>query len=207
LIPEQFAEYIYYILVNTLMDTLLYIATITSFFQVEISHKTLVVLDIDETILQFPGIHENWWHKKHKYYSDLIGGGAYDHKTVNSLVYNDWLSYVTEINPTHTDERGLFNLFERVKESNSHIIFLTARFKDTKELTYSHLKHLGISGIPVHFTSMEPKGDHLNRIIDDKYSHVKNIVFVDDMDHNLHSVGTIVIKNVKRFKFVDERIK
>ena len=178
---------------------------ITSFFQVDVSHNTLVVLDIDETILQFPEIHEKWWHRKHKYYSDLIG--THDHKTINSLAYSDWLNYVTETNPVHTDKTGLFDLFERIKKSNSHVIFLTARFDDTEELTYSHLKYLGISEIPVHFTSMGPKGVHLNKIIDDKYLHVENVVFVDDMDHNLHNVGTIVTKNVKRFKFVDERIK
>ncbi len=118
------------------MDIVLYTATITSFLQIEILPKTLVVLDIDETILQFPEIHELWWRERRDYYKNI---GHDDPKIINTLTYNEWLDHVTETTPRHTDKDGLFDPLAKIIETYSHIIFLTARFGTTDELTQSHL--------------------------------------------------------------------
>jgi hypothetical protein len=180
------------------MDVLV-CATITSFFQVDIVDKTLVVLDIDETVLQFPEIHENWWSDRRRHYENIFGS---DFKGVDKMAYVEWLEHVKTTKPHHTDKDGLVDLFDRIKQTNSHVIFLTARHNHSEELTKNHLEHLGIENIPIYFTCNNSKGEHLNKIINESYSHVENVVFVDDMNHNIHDVCETLQDNVKCFKFV-----
>lgn len=185
------------------MNLLAYIA-ITSFFQVNIPYNSLVVLDIDETTLQFPNIHELWWKERHVHYKRINGND--DLEMADNQAYNEWLEYVKITDPMHTDKHGLFDLFQRVQETNSDIIFLTARFSHAEELTVKHLKHLGIEDIPIYFTSKEPKGYHLDNIVNNDYLHKENIIVIDDMNHNLHSIKNTLKDKVQCFKFVDTRI-
>ena len=39
---------------------------ITNYDQITILHKSLVILDIDETILKFDGINYEWWENEKK---------------------------------------------------------------------------------------------------------------------------------------------
>ena len=176
---------------------------ITSFAQIDLTNKSLIVVDIDETVLQYPSIGEKWWKNKKEFYKT-----KYDHETANNFAYEDWLKYIEITEPLHTDYIGLEHLFTKVYNTNSDIIFLTARHKNIDYITKNHMEQIGIKNIPIYYTGGKSKGTHLNKIYSEKYNYHNNIIFIDDMEHNINSVkqinyttNTNSTVNVKCYKF------
>lgn len=187
--------------------TAIMLVGITSFNQINITKKSLIVLDIDETTLQFPLINEKWWKTTIAYYKTIYNC---NHDTANGHAYQDWLRHVTETNPSHTDSVGLNQLFTKAYKTDSDIIFLTARFPDTIHITKNHIDYLGITDIPIWFTGGESKGKHLKTIHTNIFNHHDNIILVDDMDHNLHSVKNTIFDNdanVYCYKFLHDVVR
>lgn len=143
--------------------------------------NSLVVLDIDETFLRFPTINEKWW-------SDLLKtlGSKYGPETTHILAKKEWQRKVTEESPVQTDIVGFRALNEKIRETGSNLIFLTARLESIAPLTRRHLVDCGVSGdIEVHYTS--GKGETLRQIIN-RNTNYSEVIFVDDKLSNIYDV-------------------
>jgi len=147
----------------------------------ELDVRTLLVLDIDETLLWFPKVNREWW-------IDLLAKLAAKHPPdrVQALAQEEWLRVVTEENPVQTDVEGFRELNRRVRATNSQLVFLTARLESFSYLTRKHLNYCGVSqDTVIHYSSS--KGATLRAILA-KYPGFKRVVFVDDKVSNIEDV-------------------
>ena len=150
---------------------------IKNYNEIEILNNSLVILDLDETIIRYPYITHLWWENTKKAY-ELI-----DIKTADDRAYQDWLYIINKYNPTLLDEYQFTNLIKRIKNTNSHFIIVTARNIKLKNITINHLKSCGISCDV--FYSLD-KGIMINAI---KQNYVYNhIIFVDDNKKYINQV-------------------
>jgi hypothetical protein len=150
---------------------------IKNYDTIDIPHNSLIVFDLDETIIQFPYITKQWWENTKKAY-ELI-----DVKTADERSYSDWLYIVNTYNPSLLDITEFNKFLMRIKETNSHFIIVTARNIKLKELTQKHLKIVGIN-CDVYYSL--DKGIMINAI---KKNYVYNhIIFVDDNPKYINQV-------------------
>ena len=146
---------------------------IRNYDEIDILQNSLVILDIDETIITYSPITPTWWNDMKKLYTD-------DH------AYNEWVHIISKHIPYLLDEPEFFKLIERVKNTNSKLIFLTARNKKFTELTIQQLIYckIPISDGDVFFS--DKKGLTVYEI-KRKYNR-KHIIFVDDKLSNVIDV-------------------
>ena len=158
---------------------------VDTFSKVEITTKTLVLLDIDETILFYDNIDETWWDKTIDYH---VHTQKCDLATASRLATDDWFRYIKENLPKHTDKVGFETLMRAIKETHSDLLFITARNRDYKQITNEHFTHLGLQHLEehVHYLGGEPKGEYIKQNIDT--SAYERIVFIDDLVRNIASV-------------------
>ncbi len=160
------------------------IIPITSFNQIELISKSLLVFDIDETILSFEDIDEGWWKKTFsKYYNQ-----TQDYDLADELSLKEWISYIEKAKPQLLDEVNFINLLNSARELECEIIMLTARRKFLFDVTISHLTHcnIDIDSESIYFN--KDKGQELYDIVTKKYPTVTNIIFIDDVMSNLEDV-------------------
>jgi hypothetical protein len=169
--------------VDKLLNNLNYIQ-ITCFSKIIIPNDTLIVLDIDYTILIC---------KTYKMYECT--------DTLDSLDYNNLVTFGI---PTHTNKETLFNLITESKTKNCEIICLTARNEITKTFTHNQLSYIGLD-FPVYYCNGMNKGVILQKILNEKYSNYKNIIFVDDKIKNLFDVYSELNKNVQCYNYRIEK--
>jgi hypothetical protein len=142
---------------------------IKNYYEIDIPNNSLVILDLDETIIRFPYITKHWWENTKKAY-ELI-----DIKTADSRAYSDWFYIVNTYNPRLLDITEFNNLLMRIKETDSNFIIVTARNIQLKELTQKHLEEINIR-CDVYYSL--DKGVMINAI---KQNYIYNhIIFVDD---------------------------
>jgi hypothetical protein len=158
--------------------------TIKSFHEIQFTPKTLYVLDFDDTIAKFDGIHNNWWTERFEFHYEAHScfGKA------EELSLYEWKEKVELIEPVHVDEGGLNYLIEHCSESGSHFVILTARNKVLKDMTNEHLnKLLPDHNIDVIYCSFENKGLMMEKYIEKELSEheFEHIVFIDDKEYNL----------------------
>lgn len=177
---------------------------INTFYKVEIKSNTLVLCDIDETLLFYDEINSEWWKKKIDYY---INVNKCDSSNANRLALNEWAEHIKENYPKHTDKSGFENLLINVKDSKSKLIFITARYPDVKQITEDHFNYLGLksSEYEVHYLGGSSKGQYIKNIDTDNYD---NIIFIDDLDHNITSVNEAFPNNNKLtiYKFIMKEV-
>ena len=158
---------------------------IGTFRDLDVRPKSLVLLDIDETILFYENINERWWKEKVDYHVQLRkcdGPEAITHAA------EDWFEHIQAHLPKPTDAVGLDDLLDRIRRTNSELRFITARNPKYKHITELHLSHLGLGGLSgsVCYLGGASKGKYiLNNIDTDKYD---SIMFIDDLEHNIASV-------------------
>lgn len=101
----------------------------------------------------------------------------------------------------HTDKDGLFNLLKKVEKHKTDLLFLTARHYDSDSYTKDDFKELGLpDNLIVVYCALLDKGYCLKKILDENPKLNKtNIIFIDDMDHNLHAVKSLGNANCFRF--------
>lgn len=147
--------------------------------------KSLLVLDIDDTILKHPEITYKWWKNTFDYYYN--NHNDYDLAEQQSLKL--WEDHISENLPVHTNEYELNQLLLKCKELNIRVICLTARNNHLEKVTLQHLKHLNIQIDEIYYNNN--KGDFLksfcleNNIIG-KDAH---IFFIDDLKSNIDDVN------------------
>jgi hypothetical protein len=157
--------------------------TISSFNQVEVSNdlKTLILCDIDDTILHFPDCDtfcENLikeFRTKHEEYEDEL-------KKMKNY-------YKKIMRPTHTDYDGFDSM---IKKLNGKLMFLTSRNLEGNIWTKNQLKQIGLlpDDFEIHYTGEKiSKGEYIERYID--LSGWENVIFIDDYDSYIKSVKDI----------------
>ena len=153
---------------------------ISNYDEIKVLNKSLVCIDLDETIIRFPGINQSWWENRKKAY-DLI-----DDLTSDQMAYKDWLNIIHTNTPKILDEIQFNKLMERVKITGSKIVIITARNNRLEELTIKHLLDCNINISDVFYSNK--KGDMVNQI---KRLHNGPIIFIDDIIRNINDVKNI----------------
>lgn len=151
---------------------------IYSFKNIEIKENTLVICDIDNTILHFPNCI-----KKIK---EIIKSISDDDDIELPYLLN---MYKLTNKPEPTDFIGFSNLLNKLENNNGKLIFLTARTEQPHEPTKKHLNTIGIDSnkFEIYYTNNKiTKGEFIKNNID--LSNWSNIIFIDDFETNINSV-------------------
>ena len=156
--------------------------TITNYCQINIIKDALIVLDIDETILKFKDINQEWWVVNYNEHYKL-----YDIKTARELVLNKWIEIISCTQPKILDESKFNKLLNKASLLNCKIVFLTARDPILSQITKQNLNSCNITINPNDIYYSKTKGTELMRILN-KYPLIKDIIFVDDVIYNLENV-------------------
>lgn len=162
---------------------------IKNYNEIVVPDNTLVVLDIDETIIKFNGLHNTWVSELRKYY-ELF----HEKKKADQMALNEWINIISTEKPELLDEELFLDLVDRVKKSNSDLILLTARNKELCDVTIKNLKdcNLDIDSNDIYYSW--PKGNKLVEVYNNKYVG-KNVIFVDDKLDNLEDVEKSLKEN------------
>ena len=170
--------------------------TVKSFKDIPVERNTLVLCDIDDTVIVFEKLGKKWWRERFDDYYERNG----DYDFSEKAVLKEWIHQIHKEKPVHVDKEGFDDFVERINDSGSTLVFITARTSDLYCLTLHHLKQLGITPkTDVHYTNNTPKGDYIANVIDfDDFDHV---VFIDDMEHNIASVQTVFGEKVDTYLF------
>ena len=157
---------------------------ITSFNDVNVYNNSIIFCDIDETIIEFNGINHKWWKSTfYKYYDETKD---YELSEVKTL--QEWVIHIQSHKPKYTDLNGFLNLMEKINNTNSKIIFITARDKSLINLTKKHFDYLELYNHQVHHVGVIKKGDFIiNNINLDGFD---NFIFIDDLEGNIDDVKT-----------------
>jgi hypothetical protein len=175
---------------------------ISNLDEINLLDNSLVVLDIDETIFTHREINCNWWKDKITFYLQIYQ----KFELAQEHAYNDWKEFVLSTPPDLINPESFFNLLEKIKRTNSNLIFITARNKDLENLTIEHFKKIHQENlIPNIFYSKE-KGLLLKDLLRLKYPTVSQIIFVDDLIENLYMVYFEIglDKNLNLYQFIKE---
>lgn len=157
---------------------------ITTFFNVTLKEKSLVMIDIDDTILKYEHLNKTWWKNTFdKHYNETA-----DYDESDKLTLNMWKSLIHNAEPQYVDKSGIFDLFERAKQLNCKIIFLTARCETLKIITIEHLNKLGIYIDEIYFTPNIEKGIVLKKLKNEMYDEYLHTISIDDHIPNLESI-------------------
>jgi hypothetical protein len=157
---------------------------INSFSQINsLKQKSLVVLDIDNTVMSFSNINNNWWNKT---FNDFLylGKDSALHKTEQI-----WTQNIINDNPELLDRENLIKFLDQISNTKSELIFLTARDKKLSGITIKQLEECNIIVNPSRIFFNKKKGDELKYIVTNVYPRIKNIIFVDDLTENLINVA------------------
>lgn len=159
--------------------------TIQKFSEIDIQPNTIVLCDIDDTLLHHPAINPAWTNFVHTFFHIT---GNYD-RNVSHQKASKYCDEIFDLIPMeHTDRSGFFDMVEKSAE----FVFVTARPEVAKDFTYMNLKSIDVDPEKhkVYFSSGVPKGDYIKRNFDlTNYDHV---VFIDDQVGNLENVLSAV---------------
>jgi len=163
-------------------------SNISSFSDVDVKNNTLIICDIDDTLIKFPKKFIEIYEMLKN--SEIKAFGKYDEQ----LLYEDALyAYALHTNiekPVLTDKNGFYLMLDKIKKQNSSLVFLTAR-----DIKHEHFckKHFTDSGLNyndfyVYYTNNTiSKGEYINKYI--VLNNYDNIIFIDDRKENIESVN------------------
>lgn len=138
---------------------------ISSFDEILIKDNSYILCDIDDTVLDYGEIIDNYWKSK-----------------IHDPMYNIWHQLIINQTPKLTDD-NLHNFIENALNNNCEIHFITHRNYFFNQVTREHLKLMNLDNIPVHFLSGKSKGDYIR----DNFSK-KPAIFIDDSENNINDV-------------------
>jgi hypothetical protein len=160
------------------------IQCINSFSQVKIKPKSLVVLDIDDTILNFPSIRKGWWTDTFNNYYEQ----EQDYDRAEELALNDWVNIIANDKAQLLDPINFETFLNKIREQNCELILLTARNDKLRELTKKHLADCKLDIPHNKIYHNRNKGKKLLELVKNVYNNVSQIIFVDDLESNLNDV-------------------
>lgn len=178
--------------------------TITSFTDIaDHTHKnTLVVLDVDETMLRLANEigTKHWWNTVYNRYLSEHG----DHARADKQAFERWREHAAICEAEHTDESGLTRLIEEARSVGNKVVAVTARSPEMAETTKRHLQCIGIEldsfhidGIcfnsdGVFYAGDTPKSEiiiGIKEYLQNSGTTIVRIVFIDDIEKNVASVA------------------
>jgi hypothetical protein len=174
--------------------------TINKFSEIDIKPNTIVLCDIDDTVLHHPFLNSSWTSIITTFFMTkrFTERRFCDH----FVAENDTDEYVQKIikeRPiAHTDRDGFFNMADLART----LVFITARMPQTEQFTKENLLSIDIDPLvyKVWFSGFRPKGEFIASELDlTGYDHV---VFIDDQVRNLENVHSKLIHpHVELYKF------
>jgi hypothetical protein len=170
--------------------------TITSFNEVKLTNKTLVLCDIDDTIMHYPECDE----KCKEIVKDLKEMGLNGEDLMKELIEIRQI-YKRVKPPSHTDYDGFVSMLNKLSELNGKLLFITARNKGSEYWTKKQLNQIGIDSekYDIHYVGTEiSKGDYIKLYID--LSDWDNVIFIDDYVSFIKSVLDLH-PEIKCYKF------
>lgn len=179
--------------------------TISSFNDVEIiNSNTLVICDIDETLLTWNKKSSDFYHKVIDDFSLIDYVIKPTQEEINKKAQQWLCMYHRMFSPVMTDEDGFYNLLNRIEKTNSEITFLTARPKNssTNNFTRKNFLDIGLdyNKYSIHYTDNNSisKGEYIKKNINT--SNYNQIIFIDDYEPYIKTVNDI-LPNVICYKF------
>lgn len=161
---------------------------INTFDKINISFNSLYVIDLDDTLFYYPNLGRKWWDKTFKQKLEKYGCES----TADLKTLEEWEKIIVNSIPHHVDEKGFKNLMNHCDNTNSHIVFLTARNERTIELTHNHVRELYPNhGYEIYFANGKFKGKKMYEILNEysiNYTEFDNIHFIDDSLTNCNHV-------------------
>lgn len=168
---------------------------IFSFFEVVVHTKTLVICDIDHTLLTWPKKYKDFENKRVSMPMSMILRCLPDNSDI------EYSKYCENTPPRPTDLHGFRDLVKRVEESGGELLFLTARGEESHSYTINQFKMIGVENKHrIHYTNgSHDKGAYISNRID--ISRFNHVVFIDDTQHVL---DTVMAKHpaIRCYKFV-----
>jgi hypothetical protein len=178
---------------------------ITAFTEVieHILHNTLVVLDIDETMLRLPNDvgTKHWWASIFSEKLELLG----DHDAADAAAFEHWRTIANNCDAEHTDQDGLDKLLKEAREVGNNIIAVTARSPIMRKATERHLESIGVEmtavEIPqsvcynrggVFYVGDGSKADVIMSICEylrNSGAQIRRVVFIDDVESHVQKVA------------------
>ena len=157
---------------------------INSYSAITLIARSLVVFDIDDTLVNFPNYGLDWFAEKKAVYERIMPKEEADRRTIQ-----EWRATVRDIDPVAIDREGFHAFCERANAADCTIVYLTARSEILKEATQRHLKNaLDLTSEHVYYA--EDKGPALAKIIKTLPRTYDHVIFVDDYVKNHVSVRT-----------------
>jgi hypothetical protein len=146
----------------------------------------LTIFDIDDTLLKFENINNDWWETQIKHHHNTTGCK----KLAVDTALAEWKELIAINEPTHVDKNGFEYLVEQIKSTNNDkIILVTHRSNDILQHTLDHLKKLDIVYDELHLTAGGSKGNQIISILETYKDHdIKGVIFVDDKESNIIDV-------------------
>ena len=152
-----------------------------SFRDIYIPNNALVVLDVDDTVMLFKEMGRAWWAERE---AELIA--LHGPKVGRELVMRQWVHGAHLYTPVLTDPDEFPPFLDRLFAAGAHLIFLTARGADLRDLTEFQLTNCGIQVQSHNVYFSREKGDALRSIV--LSQGFNTVIFIDDMEHNCESV-------------------
>jgi hypothetical protein len=151
--------------------------TINTFNKVPLTKNNLVLCDIDDTLITNKTIYLK-------------------HKLTNSDKPDIKLKL-----PSYIDKSGFINLLQRLKITESKLYFITSRNEKSCDFTNNQFKLLDIdiNNYPVLYCGENHKSNIVKKFIDT--NSYDNIIFIDDLTHNLRIMKKEFGDKVKCFLF------
>jgi hypothetical protein len=151
-----------------------------SFANIDIKPDSLVLCDIDDTVLTYPLDLTHWFNKTKAH---LIAINDYwDDEDCWEIALNEFSDYRKVTKPIHTDDSGFKLMEDKISSTNGQLMFITARSTQYKEKTHQDLKAIGINwnSYPIHFTldHKMSKAEYVGKFIDT--SRYSQIYLIDD---------------------------
>jgi hypothetical protein len=169
--------------IDNLMDNLKH-TTISRFDEIKynFNEKTLIVLDIDDTIITMPNLNKDWWYNKYCEFSKIY----LNTKEINKHVLIEWEKLLEFQFTEYKHKESVVKLLENNK---NNVICLTSRDEKLKNFTQQQLLNMSIN-IPIYHSNTK-KGLDLLKILNEhpEYREYKNIIFVDDLIENIIDVN------------------
>lgn len=176
---------------------------IHSFLEVDIPENTLVLCDIDDTLLRYYKTLNDCYNdvletiesmSQHREFGD-------DFKTT-TLVNKDRILEIAKLryqhhqwteDPIHKDKHGFQIMLDKINETNGRLAFLTARTKTAELITRQHFQALGLNydDFSVYYTQCSglSKSKYLLEHLQEMGTYA-NIIVIDDRCDLLEEIET-----------------
>lgn len=190
--------------------------TIRTFSEIKMKPNTIILCDIDDTLLHHPAFNHTWINIIHSLFyehhfsknTQILGrtscstfDDSKENRSTSFLSRIDAIKIKAETDAKqfcdevlrnmpirHTDRNGFFDMVSK----STAFAFITARQLSSKDFTYANLRSIDVEPeqYKVHFSGHSPKGEYIRSHFDlSKYEHV---VFIDDQPHNLTNVYDVI---------------